>query len=548
MNWKFKRANPSIIFLILIILLICVGDFLFFLKNGQFKDAALSIIVTYSLFLIPVILFRNYLRLYAWLLIPVILFVPVTLACIIFYNVPINDSIVLLALDSNVQEASELAKGFILPIVFLFIFCMVVYPILAGNVPVKIPFKNSAFISGLALMVLLTIPFVDSNGLGFFKKIRARLYTIYPSSLVYAGTRVYKQYQLMHATLPQRQSFSFNSKQHPAFQQKQVYILVVGESARYDHFGINGYYRNTTPKLSKQSNLISFTDTKASAFITAFSVPLILTGLGANDFDKHLSQTSIISAFKEAGFKTYWISNQVDNGHIKIHIGEAANQYLLMTDAKATQNLHTDSELLGVLDKVLKEPGDKKFIVYHSLGSHYDYSARYPGSYDFYQPSNKTEFTLANDYRKKNIIINSYDNSILYRDNVLDSIINLTANQQAVSAVYYISDHGENLFDDARNLSQHGYPVPSKYVAKVPFFIWYSDSLKKLQPRKIAQLQLRRNKKISAVNIFYTYLDMCDIVFEGNDSLKSLCQPKFKEVPRRILGGGTNVYDADLLE
>lgn len=547
MKLNFKRVNPSFLFLLLIILLICLGDIVFFIKNRQLKDAALSIVISYGLFLLPVVLFRNNLRLYAWLLTPVILIVPFTLACIIFYNVPINDSIVLLAVNSNPDEAYELLRGFILPFILLFCCCVVIFLVLVNKVSLKIPFKKSAIISGGALVILAAIPFIDGTGPDYLKSLRARLYTIYPASLVYAGRTVYNQYQLMHSTLPQRQAFTFNARQQPAIQQKQVYILVVGESARQDHFGINGYYRNTTPKLAKQSNLISFTDTKTSAFITELAVPLILTGLGADDFNQHHTQTSIVSAFKEAGFNTYWISNQVDNGHIKVHIAEAEHTYMLMTDYKATKNLRTDSELLGVLDKVLKEPGDKKFIVYHSLGSHYDYSARYPAAYDIYQPSNKTVFTRADDYRQKNIIINSYDNSIRYRDNVLDSIITLTANQHAVSSVYYISDHGENLFDDERNLSQHGYPVPSQYVAGVPFFIWYSDSLKKRMPEKIDHLLLNRNKKTTAKNVFHTYMDMCGIRFTGNDSLNSLCQPAFREAPRRILGGGFKVYDTDLL-
>ena len=138
MKLNFKRVNPSFIFLLLIILLICMGDVVFFIKNRQLKEATLSIIISYGLFLLPVVLFRNYLRLYAWLLTPVILMEPFTLASIIFYNVPINDSIVLLAVNSNPHEAYELLRGFILPFIFLFCSCVAIYLVLVNKVSRKI--------------------------------------------------------------------------------------------------------------------------------------------------------------------------------------------------------------------------------------------------------------------------------------------------------------------------------------------------------------------------------------------------------------------------
>lgn len=334
----------------------------------------------------------------------------------------------------------------------------------------------------------------------------------------------------------------------PVVQQKQVYILVIGESARYDHFGINGYYRNTTPKLCKQSNLLSFTDVKTGGFITEYAVPLILTGVGADNFKNHYRQKSIVSAFKEAGFSTYWISNQTDNGHIKLHLTEAEHLYLMESDYRATRNIHTDRQLLASLNQVLAQPSDKKFIIYHHLGSHYDYASRYPDEADYFKPSNKTIFSAANDFDKRDVIINSYDNTIRYTDSVLDSIITLTKNQNAVSSVYYVADHGENLFDDTRHLSGHGYPVPSKYITHVPFFIWYSDELHNLKPDKIANLKAHLNNKISTQDIFYTFTDMCGIRFPASDSSKSLSSPYFKRTFQKIIGGGFILFDCNSLK
>ncbi|WP_448701206.1 sulfatase-like hydrolase/transferase [Mucilaginibacter sp. AW1-3] len=532
----------------MIIALIAMGDVVFFVINKQPGVAFISLFTVFSLFLLPVWVFRNCLRVYAWLLLPVILLVPLDVGYIVFYNVPIDDSMLLLALNTNSAEVTELAKSYASAIVPMLVACYGLYFIAVKRTSNVIPRKQATVISICALCFLAIVPLFNGSSESWFQRLRSRLYTVYPTSIAYGLGVVYEQYHLMSSTEAIRSAFRFHAAQQAVIRQKQVYILVLGESARYDHFGINGYYRNTTPKLGKESNLINFADMKTGGYITEYSIPLILTGVGADNFKKHCLQKSIVSAFKEAGFSTYWISNQTDNGHIKLHITEAQHQYLMQSDYRATKNTHTDSELLAALNQVLAQPDNKKFIVLHRLGSHYDYASRYPDSVDYFKPSNKTVFTAANDFNHRNVIINSYDNSIRYTDIVLDSIINLSKKQNAVSSVYYISDHGENLFDDSRHLSQHGYPVPSKYIAHVPFFIWYSDALKKLRTDKIANLQAHRGSKASTQDIIYTYTDMCGINFTGYDSRKSLSSPDFTNTPQKIVSGGFKVLDCNSLQ
>lgn len=547
-QWILLIKKVSFTYFLLLLLLIIFPDFIFFLINRQFYNAILSIVVTYGLFFLPIFFLRNKLRLYAWILIPFIFLAPVNLACIVYYNVPINDSLVLLAINTNQREALELLHGFLIPILLIILFYSISYYLLITKLPRQISFENSRMISLYSLIFIITLPTFDGNQSTYFERLKARFYTVYPTSLVYALGEVYHQYSMIHGSTSKRAAFTYNAIQFPEIHKKQIYILILGESVRFDHLGINQYFRKTTPKLAKEENLISFTNFYTNAFITEYSVPLIITGVPTDKFEQHYKQKSIVGAFNEAGFKTYWISNQIDNGHIKIHAEEANEKYFEMSDFKATKKVHQDLELLGVLKKALDEPGDKKFIVFHGLGSHYDYSTRYPDSFDYFKPSNKTVFSQATDYRKKDIIINSYDNSILYTDNLLDSIITLTKLQNAVSAVYYISDHGENLFDDDRHLSQHGYPVPSKYIAHVPFFIWYSDSLQKMMPNKIETLKRNKDKKASSENIFYTYTTMCQFDFKGKNKAKSLCLPQFSEAPRQILGGGGILYNSELLK
>jgi glucan phosphoethanolaminetransferase (alkaline phosphatase superfamily) len=545
---KVKNTKTSFYFFILIILLIAGSDFIFLLLDKKIKIAIIGMIFISSLLLLPLILFRNRLRLYAWILFPIILFVPFTIACMLFYHVPINDSMIVITINTNYQEAIELVGGYLFPFLILFAVVFILYFFFISRLPEKISLLSSARLSIVSLLIILIIPFIAGRESSYSKQLKGTFYSYYPTSFFYSLGLVYNQHRIINASTKQREGFKFNAVQIPSVVQKQVYIMVIGESSRYDHWSINGYNRNTNPRLSKLDNLISFSNTNTNAYITEYSVPLILTGVNPTSFEENYKRKSILDAFKEAGFKTYWISNQIDHGNISLHRDNADKKILTPQSSKSTINIHQDIELLSKLETVLKEPGDKKFIVLHVQGSHYDYSVRYPDQFDIFKPSNKSIKTLSNDYKSKEIIVNSYDNSIIYSDYILDSIISIVKSKPVLSSVLFISDHGENLFDDDRHLSQHAYPIPSKYIAHIPFMLWYSDAFNKMAPDKIAFLKSNRNKKSTAQNVFYTYTDICGIKIPGIDTSLSLCTQNFMELSRNILGGEFKVYNSDSLK
>lgn len=540
--------STSITFFFLIVLLIASGDLYFFLQTHQYLLAIVNFLTCYVLFLFPIFFFRKHLKQYASILLPVIVLATFNALAIILFDVPINDATLLLILNSNYHEASELANGYLLIFICILIVYVGLYFLLISKLPNQITDKPASIISICSIIILSLLPFASSSTDPYFNNLKGTLYFVFPTSIIRAVSTVYKQNQLINKNKDERHNFTFGAKQISDLPNSQIYLLIIGESARYDNWAINGYLKNTSPNLSKRSNLISFTNTMSGGFITEFAVPLILTGVGADRFEVHSKQKSIVSAFKEAGFSTYWITSQIDDGHIKIHLEEADKKILLLSDFKSTENVHHDMELVGALRKVLKEPGEKKFIVMHTLGSHYDYSARYPMEFDIFKPSNKSVFTQSADRFHKNIIINSYDNSILYSDAVIDSTINMIAQKNAFASVTYISDHGENLFDDSRNLSQHAYPYPSKYVSHIPYFVWYSDALQKRFPTKIENLKKHINANISSENLIYTFTSLANISYPKQDSSKNISSPFFKNNQQRILVANKKVYNYSSLK
>ena len=542
----FPRGNPSsIIPFLLIISVIPFSELLFNILRHQFLKGAFTFAFGILIFLIPLFLFRKHLRLYLICLIPILLIVPFNLAYILYFHSEMSEATILMIINTNHNEALELLRNyFVVLIIFMAVYLFVLYW-LYRRVPNMIDTKKTVYLSSVSLMVLAIspLPIYDHN-VSYSENIKDALYDIFPGNLVSGIENVLYQDRFVKQGQKERENFSFHSRQDTSIKDKQIHVLFIGESSRYDHWGINSYSRNTSPNLSKRKNLVSFSDAAAGGFMTEWAVPLLLTGVGADHYESNFHRKGITGAFNEAGFQSYWVTNQTDYlGYFKIHSLEAQKSYCLLTDFRSTSNVVMDMQLVDTLKKILSQQGDKKFIVIHGLGSHYSYSARYPDQFDVFKPSNKTVNTKLTDRKSKNILINSYDNSICYTDAVIDSVISLVNKQNAFSSVTYISDHGEDLMDDSRGLTSHhqGTP-PTKYIAHVPFFVWYSQKLQAKYPEKISNLVQHKNAKVSSQNLIYSLTSMVGIHYPTQDSLKDITSEYYKNNQQLIMGESRKVY------
>ena len=392
-------------------------------------------------------------------------------------------------------------------------------------------------------LAISPLPIYNHN-VSYSENIKYSLYNIFPGNVVRGVADVLYQDKFIKQGETMRKNFYYHSQQDTSIKDKQIHILIIGESSRYDHWGINGYSRNTSPNLSKRKNLVSYSNAATGGFMTKWAVPLLLTGVGADHYEANFHRKGIAGAFNEAGFRSYWITNQIDYwAYVKVHSLEAQKGYYLVTDFRSTKNVVMDMQLVDTLKKILSQPGDKKFIVIHGLGSHYSYSARYPDQFDRFRPSNKSITTKLTDRKSKNILINSYDNSIYYTDAVIDSVISLVDKQNAFSSVTYISDHGEDLMDDGRGLTSHhqGSP-PTRYVAHIPLFIWYSPKLQAKYRQKISNLLRHKDAKVSSQDLIYSLTSMIGIHYPTQDSLKDITSAYYKDNQQLILGDNWKVY------
>lgn len=312
-----------------------------------------------------------------------------------------------------------------------------------------------------------------------FRKIYP--YNIYLNSIRVAAER--REIRLMEHTL---QSFRFGIA--PKTDSiPECYILIIGEAARSEHFALNGYARSTTPRLSERTHVVSYPHMYAQAGTTEQSIPHLLSRIPITRHEHVFTEKTLPEAFQEAGFQTTWLTNQSRILCTERTKNAMDTYYETGKDMSVIDNY--DALLLAPLRENLHRDTKKQFIVLHTMGSHWRYDTRYTPDFEYFTPSLGSAFQLsmitpANRER----LVNAYDNTIRYTDFFLDSVCSLVAEQHIPAIVLYMSDHGENLYDDERNLVLHGNYSASRWLFHVPLIIWYSDEYAMLHPDKIAQL------------------------------------------------------------
>ena len=301
--------------------------------------------------------------------------------------------------------------------------------------------------------------------------------------------------------------FAFHTQAtHPAGE-REVYVLLIGETARADNFQIYGYERPTTPLLQADSALyVAFRDVTTQSNTTHKSVPMLLTAASASDYDRVYREKGIITAFKEAGFHTVFLSNQRRNHSYIDLLGEEANDVVFLKD-DLLEN-HYDTELLDLLREKLQSPWQKLFVVVHLYGSHFNYRERYPHSLARFVPDDASEARAAN----RESLLNAYDNTILMTDSVVSGIFHLLEAQECTAAALYTSDHGENIYDDARKLFLHASPRPSYYHLRVPLLVYTSPQYREAFSTVQTALEANKEQPVqSNASAFHTMLGLAGL-------------------------------------
>ncbi|MEN0036559.1 MAG: phosphoethanolamine--lipid A transferase [Cellvibrio sp.] len=332
----------------------------------------------------------------------------------------------------------------------------------------KLKFIVVAFVSCLILILSMSMDYAS-----FFRNHKNIRQMANPLNFIYAG--------LSYATTNNRvleiKPIGVDVTLSPlgkAQEKPTLLILVVGETARADHFGINGYGRDTTPLIAQQ-HIVNFPSVISCGTETAVSVPCMFSALGHDNYSdtKAKSQEGLLDVIKRAGIEVLWRDNNSSCKGTCAQVTYEDVQHLQVPLLCNSEECFDEILLHQLGDKVASSAASQ-VIVLHQKGSHGpDYYKRYPHDKTFFSPVCTTN-QLQNCTHEE--VVNAYDNTIRYTDYFLNKTIEWLKERgdKYNTALIYLSDHGESLGESGLYLHGMPYSIAPKEQTQIPLFMWLS--------------------------------------------------------------------------
>lgn len=442
---------------------------------------------------------------------------------ILNYNIDLNnENIIGSIFETKIPEAiSFFSINFL--VYFLFVSILPLILIIKSKIkyPSTIKFLKYKFIFSIIFSLFVFISFRNHqvyNAFAAETKI-SELFNVnfLPVNFIHGFKRYFKAKYYQNYNSKLNNKFitfdSYNKKREK--NKKNFFILILGESARSKSFSLNGYERETNPKLKKQ-DIISFTNFYSCGTVTRVSIPCIFSNFSRKNFNFHdYDHTeNLLEIVHKLGFQVSWYENGMGSQ------GVTRNQKEIVLGNFYNSNFDEAlNKALPSKKKLINENNPKDlFFVLHQRGSHGpDYINRYPESFTNFLPSCKSSVLKSCDLQS---IINSYDNSILYTDYNINYIINYLKEFEDIynTAMMYVSDHGESTGE--YGFYMHGIPyliAPDEQI-HIPFILWLSKEFQNNEKINYNCLKLKKSEHYSHDNLFHSILSLLNIMSSAYDS------------------------------
>lgn len=289
---------------------------------------------------------------------------------------------------------------------------------------------------------------------------------------------------------------------------RELIILVVGEAARWDHFSLNGYQRQTNPLLVKE-DIVNFSNFTSCGTETAVSVPCMFSYAGREKYDKEeaLHTENVLDVLAQAGINVLWRDNNSDSKGVAVRLPyedyKTPEKNTMCEDGECRD----EGMLVGLQEYIDAHPKGEIVIVLHQMGNHGPaYYKRYPKSFEKFSPvckSNQLEQCTQSQ------ITNAYDNAILYTDYFLSKVIGLLKanDEKFATAMFYVSDHGESLGENGLYLHGFPYAIAPEAQKHVPAVMWFGKQY------EIKKEIVKRNasKAYNHDFLYHTMLGMLEV-------------------------------------
>jgi lipid A ethanolaminephosphotransferase len=425
------------------------------------------------------------------------------------YGVVVDDDMLINVLETNTDEARD-----------LFSLTLVLYVLILGVVPSLLIYKaklnrpdfKAALVSRLKLVstsaaIIVAVFFsFSAHYTAMFREHREIWYRVNPIEAVYAaGSLVHESVKA--ASLPHL-IVGANAKVPEWDTHRELVIMVVGETARADHFSLNGYERKTNPRLQNE-DVINFPDFWSCGTSTAQSVPCIFSHYSRAEFaiEKANAADNALDILKRAGVSILWRDNNSSSKHVADRV-EYEVYLTNKTNPVCDVECRDEGMLSGLQDYIDRHLTGDVLIVLHQMGNHGPaYYKRYPPAFEKFTPICKTSDLGA---CSKEEIVNAYDNAILYTDFFLSKVIELLKqnDDEFETAMLYVSDHGESLGENGLYLHGLPYLLAPDVQTHVPFVMWFGRNF---DPQSLSSIQAKSLEQLSHDNIFSTLLGLFEL-------------------------------------
>jgi len=473
-------------------LVLLVGAFLILTGNWAFYGKLTDIYPVSggnAVFIFSITIFHYcfllLLSVFLWLVIParIVVSLFILIAAIVGYqadklNIFIDFDMIRNILQTNIEEVADLTNsGLLMRLVLL------------GIIPValvwSLPFRKSGFLrelryklqigAGAVVIMVLCVFTMSDQYASFFREHKPVRKYMNPSFALYSAG-VYIKHAVTTAKLQSYTRLAKRSERTPTDTHSELVVLVIGETARADHFSLNGYERLTNPKLSAKDRLISYHKISSCDTSTATSLPCMFAHAGREDIDHDIAgyTENILDLLQRAGVNILWRDNNTGSKGVASRI-----PYQDFKSRELNPVCDIECRDVGMLDGLQgyidSHTGDI-LIVLHQMGSHGPaYFKRYPRQFEQFTPACRSIelSSCSNDE-----IINAYDNTILYTDYFLAEVIGFLEQNtpRYETTMFYVSDHGESLGEGGFYL--HGMPfmVAPDAQTHVPAIVWSGES------------------------------------------------------------------------
>ncbi len=405
------------------------------------------------------------------------------------YSAILDSEMMRNAISTDTTELLDLFSPLMLVyLAFLLVCLYVIYKIKLTASPLK-----SRLLLFFASLIIFSGTFaaLSKDLIPFFRTHNSIRFWSLPYYPIYSAIKLAKSYAPKEPFIELTSGAKLNENS-----QKEVLLLVIGETARSQNLSLNGYSKNDTNIYTKPFDPVSFTDFNSCGTSTAISLPCIFSDLGRDNFsiDKANNRSNLLDIISAARVSVSCFTNNSGS-----HKGVCAR----IEDTISLGGKEPDGVLLPLIKDRLNSVATTSLIVAHLQGSHGpSYFRRYPAEFARFTPTCDT--TLLKECSNE-AIVNTYDNTILYTDFIIAEMIKMLQNSGIKSTLFYTSDHGESLGENGIYLHGIPYALAPKMQTKVPAILWQSDK------NELTAAKSLKNANLSHDNIFSTVLGILGV-------------------------------------